>query len=84
MNHRNVQITSNWVVKEEKGNKEQMENSQQDGRSDSTIQIFILNLNWLNIPIKRDYQIAHKTKIQLYVVYKKLALCIKTHKYKVK
>ena len=44
-----------------------------------TIPIIILNVNGLNTQIKSDCQKRSKTKTQIYVVYKKPILNIKTH-----
>lgn len=40
----------------------------------STTSIIILNINGLNIPIKKDGKIGLKNKTQFYAVYKKHTL----------
>ena len=48
-----------------------------------TKSIITLNVNSLNVPIKRHCQNESKNQTQLYVVYKKCALNIDTYRLKV-
>ena len=65
MNHRNVQITSNWAEKEEKRNKKQGTN----GKQSTKWQIWFNHINiyikfeLTKQAIKRDYEFADKSKI---------------------